>query len=395
MKRAGRFLCVTILMGTIFIQGWQMIKGQIPDQIFVAQDGRKEELLSEILPQWIEEKAVEAGNSRNIECSLLGVLPIKEIQVEVVERKQLIPGGIPVGIYMKTEGVLVIGTGEVYDMDGNLKLPVGEIIQIGDYILEVNGVPVSEKEEVVEQINNAKQNQINLKILRAGEEIELSCPVIQTAAEEYKAGIWIRDDTQGIGTLTYLEEDTGFGALGHGISDIDTSTLLTLEDGNLYRAEIKAIVKGENGMPGELAGIIRYRNDNIMGNIYANTERGIFGEITVPIEELENTEAMPVAYKQEIRQGKAAIRCSVSGEIEEYEIEIEKVNMNSNDANKGMVIRVTDQRLLEITGGIIQGMSGSPIIQDGKIVGAVTHVLVNDPTRGYGIFIENMLDAAG
>ena len=291
---------------------------------------------------------------------------------------------------MKTQGVLIVGTGEVCDMQGEPKNPGGDLVHSGDYILAVNDIPVSEKEEVVQQIGQAAGGEVKLTVLRDSDIIELQAPVIQTGKNEYKAGIWIRDDTQGIGTLTYVTGDGTFGALGHGINDIDTSTLLTLESGNIYDAKVCSIVKGMDGMPGEVSGVIDYQPENILGTITDNSEIGIFGTLSSELE--TGIEEMEVAYRQEIQTGSATILSEITGERKEYQIEIEKINLNNSDANKSMVIRVTDPELLEITGGIVRGMSGSPILQNGKIVGAVTHVFVKDPTRGYGIFIENMLE---
>lgn len=406
-SRYGKLLLLLCILGAA--DGWTALKNRIPDHLQVASEGNDQELLFDTLPEWITQEAVEAGsyaesnipkenltlsdqNSYTVQCSLLGVVPIKEIQVDVVDRQQLVPGGMPVGIYMKTEGVLIVGTGEVCDMNGITQEPVGDIVHSGDYIQAVNGIPVSDKQEVVEQINQAVNQQVELQVLRNGELMDLKVPVVQTGISEYKAGIWIRDDTQGIGTLTYVKEDGSFGALGHGISDIDTSTLLSLKDGKLYETDIKSVVKGEDGAPGELAGVIRYQQDKVLGEISDNTELGIFGTMTSDMDQINEQEVVDIAYKQEVKTGAATILSAVSGEIKEYEIEIEKLNLNSSDANKSMVIRVTDPKLLEITGGIVQGMSGSPIMQNGRIVGAVTHVFVNDPTKGYGIFIENMLE---
>ena len=329
------------------------------------------------------EKAVSDGeDSYVVQCSLFGAIPIKKVEVDVVERQKIVPCGIPVGIYMKTQGVLIVGTGEVCDMQGEPKNPGGDLVHSGDYILAVNDIPVSEKEEVVQQIGQAAGGEVKLTVLRDSDIIELQAPVIQTGKNEYKAGIWIRDDTQGIGTLTYVTGDGTFGALGHGINDIDTSTLLTLESGNIYDAKVCSIVKGMDGMPGEVGGVIDYQPEN--------SEIGIFGTLSSELE--TGIEEMEVAYRQEIQTGSATILSEITGERKEYQIEIEKINLNNSDANKSMVIRVTDPELLEITGGIVRGMSGSPILQNGKIVGAVTHVFVKDPTRGYGIFIENMLE---
>lgn len=408
--RKGRifFMILTLLLLAVMLE-WIVLFWQIPDRLLVPDDHIEENLLADMLPPWTREEtiAVSGAETSNIprenlhlsdtseytvECSLLGVIPIKEMKVEVIEREKVFPGGEPVGIYMKTEGVLIVGTGEVCDMNGIKQEPGGQIVQSGDYILEVNHVPVTEKEEVTEQINKAVGGEVQLTVFRNGEKIELLVPVVQTGLSEYKAGIWVRDDTQGIGTLTYQRENGEFGALGHGISDIDTSTLLTLQYGRLYQTDIRSVIKGEHGVPGELAGIIRYNNDEIIGTISENTGIGIFGMLDENWKPYDNAQEMEVGYKQEIEPGPAVIRSAVSGEVKEYDIEIEKINLNSSDANKSMVIRVSDPELLALTGGIVQGMSGSPLIQNGRIIGAVTHVFVNDPTKGYGIFIENMLE---
>ena len=209
--------------------------------------------------------------------------------------------------------------------------------------------------------------------------------------EEYKLGIWVRDNAQGLGTVTFLNGDSRFGALGHGIHDMDTGKLLAISRGTLYSTSIKDIQKGADGTPGGMEGIIIYNNYNVLGTIEQNTEEGIYGEIG-RIDTLFSDQApVETAAKEEIREGAATIRCAVEGEVKEYDIEITKIDTHAKEANKGLEIRVTDQDLLSVTGGIVQGMSGSPILQDGKLVGAVTHVFVSDPARGYGIFIENML----
>ncbi len=407
-QKRGYLLLAAIFSAALALQ-WISVVRQIPDSIRVAPDSQPGGQLHSILPEWIEENVKETAggqvsdiprenlhiagqDSYTLECSLFGVVPIKEVHVDVTERQQLIPSGVPVGIYMKTNGVLIVGTGKISDINGISQEPGSAVVQSGDYILSVNDIPVTEKEEVVNQINLAVGGEVKLTVLRHGEQTDLLVPVVQTGLAEYKAGIWIRDDTQGIGTLTYLDGDGNFGALGHGISDIDTSTLLDLEYGTLYQTDIRAVIKGENGAPGELAGTIHYSDEEVLGTITDNTGIGIFGQITADQEPLAYCEAMDIAYKQEVREGAAQILSAVDGEVKAYDIEIEKINLNSGDANKSMVIRVTDQTLLELTGGIVQGMSGSPILQDGRFVGAVTHVFVNDPTKGYGIFVEDMLE---
>ena len=199
-------------------------------------------------------------------------------------------------------------------------------------------------------------------------------------------GIWVRDNAQGVGTMTYIDEQGCFGALGHGINDIDTSTLMTLSRGTLYHTEIIGITRGTTGSPGELTGFIEYDDDNIMGNITANTTRGIFGVCTQDTIQAASYDYLPLGLKQEIRKGPAQIICSLGNEARSYDIEIIDINLENDNINRGIVLEITDPELLMATGGIVQGMSGSPILQNGRIVGAVTHVLVNDPTKGYAIY---------
>ena len=334
---------------------------------------------------------MSAEEPYTIECKLFGVIPVKNIQVDVVERSKVIPCGSPVGIYMKTRGILVVGTGAVNGMDGVDYEPAASVIPSGDYILGVNGNPISDKKELISRINESGGSDITLEVQRKGEITDLKVSPVMTGTSEYKTGIWVRDDTQGIGTLTYVDENGNYGALGHGISDVDTSTLLSLQEGKLYPSDIISVVKGEKGVPGELAGVIRYDENEVMGSITANTEAGIFGKVTDSFKSQLKGTPIEVGLKQEIETGPATILCTVDGTVKEYDIEIEKVLLNSSDVNKSMVIKVTDEELLQKTGGIVQGMSGSPIIQNGKLIGAVTHVFIQDSTSGFGIFAENMI----
>ena len=230
-------------------------------------------------------------------------------------------------------------------------------------------------------------------IRRDGEVFDIRIKPQQDAAGEYKLGIWIRDNAQGVGTMTYLEEDASFGALGHGINDTDTALLMDVGQGSLYRTKIVDVKKGQDGVPGELTGVIDYNKKNRIGTIDQNCVEGIFGTMEGDISQQLQKEAVPIGLKQDVRTGEATIRCCVDENSvpTEYTVEITAVHPDHDNVNRGLEIRVTDPKLLAQTGGIVQGMSGSPILQDGKIIGAVTHVLVQDPTRGYGIFIENML----
>ena len=326
----------------------------------------------------------------------LGIEEFSEEENQVVSTGQsdstlLIPGGMPIGIYMETDGVFVLDTDSIEAMDGSECEPAKNLVKAGDYIVAINGEEVESKNELVEAVENLETEKVVLTIRRDDEYIEVKINCVEVAHDEYKLGIWIKDSVQGLGTITYLTLDHEFGALGHGIHDSDTEELLEIENGAVYKTSILGIQKGEKGSPGGLEGVIIYNRRNVLGTIAENTESGIFGTISEVDTLFKNQEAMEICKKKDIETGAAVIRCAVDGEVKEYDIKIKSVDYFTRDENKGIVIEVVDEELLELTGGIVQGMSGSPIIQNGKIVGAVTHVLVNDPTRGYGIFIEDML----
>lgn len=409
-RKRCRKIIISVLAFVLLVSltGAFLIDRSIPDRLQVVSGDRKSQILRYPFDTIIEENVAKAASQNGsnipqdnlnmsaeepytIECKLFGVIPVKNIQVDVVERSKVIPCGSPVGIYMKTRGILVVGTGAVNGMDGVDYEPAASVVQSGDYILGVNGNSISDKKELISRINESGGSDITLEVQRKGEITDLKVTPVMTGASEYKTGIWVRDDTQGIGTLTYVDENGNYGALGHGISDVDTSTLLSLQEGKLYPSDIISVVKGEKGVPGELAGVIRYDENEVMGSITANTEAGIFGKVTDSFKSQLKGTPIEVGLKQEIETGPATILCTVDGTVKEYDIEIEKVLLNSSDVNKSMVIKVTDEELLQKTGGIVQGMSGSPIIQNGKLIGAVTHVFIQDSTSGFGIFAENMI----
>lgn len=332
-----------------------------------------------------------AIDTYQMDLKLFGVLPYKNVDIEVIQDKMLIPSGIPIGIYVKTNGVLVVGIGEFENEDGETVSPARYVLQKGDYILKLDGETVENKKQFIRLIEESGGEKLIVTIKRNNEITDVMIEPDKNKSKEWKLGIWIRDNAQGIGTMTYEGTDHTFGALGHGINDVDTSILMNLEEGMLYKTEIVGITRGANGSPGELTGYIEYNSDNVIGEITENTAEGIFGVCDETRMEDTGYEPIPIALKQEIELGPAQIICSVSGEPEFYDVEIVEVNLEHENVNRGIVIRVVDEKLLTLTGGIIQGMSGSPIIQNGKLAGAVTHVLVNDSAKGYGIFIEEML----
>lgn len=322
---------------------------------------------------------------------LFGILPYKNVDIEVIQDKMLIPSGIPIGIYVKTSGVLVVGIGEFENSEGKKVSPAKYVLQKGDYILQADGAEIENKKQFIRMIEESDGEDMILTIKRNNEITNVMIKPVYNQNKDWKLGIWIRDNAQGIGTMTYEDTDHTFGALGHGINDVDTSTLMNLEEGTLYKTEIVGITRGSNGSPGELTGYIEYDSDNVIGEIRENTTEGIFGICDIQVDDAVCYEPIPIALKQELELGPAQIICSVTGKPEFYDVEIVEVNLERDNVNRGIVVHVVDEKLLTLTGGIIQGMSGSPIIQNGKLAGAVTHVLVQDSTRGYGIFIEEML----
>lgn len=329
-----------------------------------------------------------------ISLKLFGLINFKTITVNVINETKVIPSGASIGVYIESDGVMVLGTSAITGEDGRNYEPALNVLKTGDYIVAINGEKVEYKEELIEKIQKMKSTKITFDVRRDNKNIKVTLNAIKCTDGDYKIGTWIRDNTQGIGTLTYVTTKGAFGALGHGITDVDTNLLMEIDKGTLYNAKVLDIVRGQNGTPGEIVGMIKTGNGNDIGDIYKNTNQGIFGKIKNINYCIDSEHAIPIGMKQEIKLGKAKILCSVEGVIKEYEIEIEKIQMNNKKQNKGLVIKITDDRLLNITNGIVQGMSGSPIVQNGKLIGAVTHVFIQDSTRGYGTFIENMLNSA-
>lgn len=323
---------------------------------------------------------------------LFGFIPFKQVNIEVIRDMTLTPVGLPIGIYLKTEGVLVIGVGNFVTLDGTEVSPSQYLLKTGDYILEVDHKKVTGKKDFISTIEKSDGKPVILTINRDGEEFDVNVTPALNQNGLPKLGIWVRDNAQGVGTMTFVDEEGNFGALGHGINDVDTSIVMNLDSGTLYKTEIIGIKKGTKGEPGEMTGMIDYSDKNILGIVKENTTKGIFGTCNEKMLSQIETEPIPIGLKQEVKIGDAQIICTVDGKPKYYDIRIKEIHLEHDNVNKGIVLEVTDPNLIAITGGIVQGMSGAPIIQDGKLIGAVTHVLVNDSTKGYGIFIENMLD---
>lgn len=329
---------------------------------------------------------IQVGTTK-VTFYLCNALPIKTIDATVIPKTTLVPVGKTVGVSLDTKGLLVLGTGQVIMAENDTAEPCKGLLKTGDLLLEANGQELINKEKFVDVVTQSKGDTIDVLLERKGEKKHVTVtPVYSEAEQAFKLGIWVRDSIQGIGTITYYDpKSSKFGALGHGVYDVDTGELMIIKQGTIIPSQLTDIIKGEKGEPGELAGIIQ--RGETLGEVEKNTEVGIYGTLEQP-NDFTGT-ALPIGLKQEIKIGKAEILSNIEGDdVERYEIEIESLGKGSG---KDMMIRVTDKRLLAKTGGIVQGMSGSPIIQNGQLIGAVTHVLVNDPERGYGTFIETML----
>lgn len=321
---------------------------------------------------------------------LFGVIPIKNVEVNTVEPQLLIPSGEPFGIKLTMDGVMVVGIGEVSTKEDLHSSPAKNSgIKKGDIILSLNGEEVESNKELQQIISNSDGTPLEIVIKRENEEISTTVqPVFSESSGSYEAGMWVRDSSAGIGTITYYKNDgKTFAGLGHPVCDIDTGEIIPISKGEVAPVNINGVKSGVSGTPGELIG--SFTSNDTIGTICLNNEYGIFGTMNNSMP-LDN--AIPMGFKQDISLGKASILTTIDGTTpQEYEIEIEKIDYNSTESSKNIVIKITDERLLSKTGGIVQGMSGSPIIQNGKLIGAVTHVFISDPTKGYGIFCENMI----
>ena len=337
-------------------------------------------------------------NADSIDCytSLINSKALTTLHKEKRKDIEVYPGGISIGVKINNKGALVVGYSDISTHEGLSESP-GKIagIELGDIIEEVNGENIETCSDLISKVKTCRNDEMTVKILRGNSEITKKVSLIKED-NEYKIGLWVRDSTAGIGTLTFYDKDSKtFGALGHPITDGDTNVSFNIKSGTLLRSSVLSIKKGERGNPGEIKGLFINENESI-GTIEKNTSSGIYGDGSTELINPNFNKAMTVAYRDEIKEGHAQIITTVEeGGAKAYDIEILKLLPQDEPGSKSMVIKIVDPVLLEKTGGIVQGMSGSPIIQNGKIIGAVTHVLINKPDVGYGIYIEWMLQDAG
>ncbi len=327
------------------------------------------------------------------DVKLAGVVNVKTVKVSVVDAPTVIPCGNPIGVKLRIDGLMVVGLSEFPSEDGIMVSPGKTAgVKTGDIIKSVDNTPVSGAEEFTHNIEKAGGGAVTISVERNGAVHEYRLSPEKDGNGDLKLGIWVRNSVAGIGTMTFYNPASNtYGALGHGIADSDTGRIVPLGKGEIVEAEIVSVIKGEKGAPGELRG--SFASSDIIGTVTENSKCGIYGEV----ESANIFTGNPVEFlpRSQITEGPAQILSCIEGaDVQSYEIEIQKVSQRKNADTKCMVIKVTDADLLSKTGGILQGMSGSPILRDGKLLGAVTHVFVNDPTRGYAIFAENMLEEA-
>ena len=378
------FITIPILMINLVSdsipEGFSVLEGQreigtgLPVKL-IAQD---EEIKSDI-----EEATFKA--------KLFGLIPIKNVSINIIPRTSLIPCGDTFGVRLFTEGVMVVGQSSISTAEGQKNPAELAGIKVKDIIIAADGKRVNTIEEITEIFEKSMGKPISLELKRKGVSYKTEIQPVKSITDgKYKVGLWVRDSTAGIGTLTFIDPKTGiFAGLGHGICDVDTGDIMPLMSGSIVKAEINGVIKGEKGAPGELIGV--FDEDVEYGELLGNSQTGIYGIISDK-KNLTLGEPIPVGGQTEVTEGEAYIMSNVGDGVKKYKIEIMKIMRGAGYTSKNMLIKVVDEELIEKTGGIVQGMSGSPIIQNGKLIGAVTHVLINEPTRGFGIFIENMID---
>ena len=384
-KRIIISLCFLLLVfGGIYLYTYVTL----PESYYILK-GENTIITNKYIPA--KGEIVSSEGESSVQISLFGI-PVKNVNVSVIDTREVVACGVPFGIKMYTNGIMVVSMSDVDCETGSINPAYEAGVRVKDIITKVNSKKIYSVEQLSEIVEKCSGEALSLTILRDNKEIIYEVtPVKSKTANKYRLGLWVRDSSAGIGTMTYYDKETGmFAGLGHGICDVDTGQTLPLSFGTVLKSSIVDIVKGEKGSPGELKGILY---DNMeMGKLYDNSENGVFGILTKEGMKLVEGKSYRVASSSEIKKGPAKILCTLDdNEVKEYDIEIQSVDKNPHFGKKNMIIKITDAELISKTGGIVQGMSGSPIIQDGNLIGAITHVFINDPQRGYGIFIENML----
>ena len=399
MKRCIHIICGGLTLAcSLLMAAIVTLAGRMPEQFNVVEGSSLtlQGAVSVGAQRTAEGRSVSAatlaaGSSYTASLKLFGLFPVKDVAVKVVDATSVVPCGTPFGIKMFTDGVLVVGMSAVDTPTGSSNPAKSSGIKVGDVIVSINGETVSSTEQVAQRVEESGGKSLTFKIRRDNILFDVQfVPAKSVNENRWKAGLWVRDSSAGIGTLTFYDPETNvFGGLGHAVCDVDTGEILPISSGEIVPAKIYSVNRGVSGTPGELRGGFE---KGTLGNLTVNGETGIYGTLSnLPT----LNDPVPVAMKQQVKSGSAQVLTTIDGTTPKlYDIRIDQVRYNDSSPTRNMVIVITDQELLDKTGGIVQGMSGSPILQDGKLIGAVTHVFVNDPTKGFAIFAENMLKTA-
>lgn len=402
MKRMIRTFAALLSVCTAAVFGAVIyLEDSIPDQYLLVPG--QELAFHTLMPVYarasvgnhVPEVYASAGNSYQLELTTLAGIKVKNVQVSVVDRPMVIPGGQPFGIKMFTDGVIVVGLSDIPTAGGRINPAKAAGITTGDILLSIDGEKATGNRQVAQIIAESEGEPMNFRVRRGNDVLDFTVTAALSQSDgQYHAGIWVRDSSAGIGTVTWYDPASGmFTGLGHPVCDVDTGELMPLNRGEAVEVSVTGVSKGQSGTPGELKGC--FLEQHILGRLTANTNTGIYGQLSGGWSQ-PDAQPLPVATKQEVHTGPATILTTLEGSTpKEYDVEIEKVDLAGEGSTKNLVVRVTDPELIAQTGGIVQGMSGSPILQDGMVVGSVTHVFVNDPLRGFGIFAENILTGAG
>ena len=375
----------------------------LPNEAVVTYDDIKDineqGIFGKFISAGVHSENVNVGGEKQtktkLSFKLFGFIPIRTIDVEVSDGVSVYVGGIPLGFSLKTKGVIVVGENTVQTENGIKTTIKNKPIKSGDVLYKINDIIIEDIDQIPEILSENDGERAVLTLLRDDKNIEIEVvPELDVSADTYKLGLWVRDDASGVGTLTFVNsQNNRYGALGHPITDFETGIEVPVLEGKIYKCSLIGITKGEKGKPGELRCLFMQGN-NYKGTVDTNCSYGVYGDATNLEGLIDTNLSVEVGSRMCVKPGKAKLVSSVSGVREEYDIEIIKASYQPKSSDKSMVIRVTDSRLLALTGGIVQGMSGSPILQDGKLVGAVTHVFLSDPTKGYAVYVDWMLENA-
>lgn len=399
MKNKKLIVAVSIFVFLILAVASNIAFSQIyglPEQFYtnyeeiekVNKDGK----FGNIVKLKLDKNDIETNKSENNEgfvvFKLFGLIPIKKIYVKILPEDEVYVGGNPIGLNVYTEGAIVVSD-SIIDYK-TAKINKNQVLKNGDIIKKINGEEIENLEDIENLLEDLKEDIVDITFIRNNKEYNSQIPLLKDNEGSYKLGVWVRDDISGIGTMTFVKKDNTYGALGHAVTNGKSDNIIDIRDGELYNCKQIGIEKGQKNKPGELKCLFLTKDKK--GDIKKNTKYGIFGRLDDNENIIDSNLKLNIGGRLSVKPGKAKIISCVSGIREEYEIEIIKANYQAKSDDKSIVFRVKDKRLLELTGGIVQGMSGSPIIQDDKIVGAVTHVFLSDPTKGYGVYSDWMLE---